>query len=245
MSKHIIFSLSDVKELEQGALKEGGQVVFLDSLLLDSLRKNLQDYEWYSADKDVLLVNAKGFKHSHFSVFLKVLESVKIKGSIWFYGRLLGQYPKTFRSRCCVINTSDLCQTDEGIMSYLEERNSGEYFSDMRKLRAYPLSVAFELIEAKNGFMELLRNLEVGTIRDFFVLCSHLPDSENVSYYKLLFYEWLQQGSFFSMKELKCCAFLREAPFMQVLSKNIELLTNKYLEKYLFPFIICYGLGYR
>jgi len=235
MAEHKIFVSASPFWLKKKARELDFRVQELETLDMEVVRGQVRDFEAFSGNHDVLIVDEHILKYKRVSILLKVLENPKVRGSIWFCGAELWDYPFTIRSRCFVMGMDESQMTEEVVIQFLEKKNAISYLEDVQCLRGYELSTSLRMAELKDEFMDLLRNVEVATPKDFAVLFPQLTNIEYISFFIRLFLEWRARNPLFSAKELGCCEFLRTNEFIQRFRQEEDW-------EHLFLFILCYKL---
>lgn len=235
MAEHKIFVSASPSWLRRKARELDFRVQELDTMDVSVLREQVQEFEAFSGKHDVLIAGGGVLKYNRVSTLLKVLENPRVRGSIWFCEAELWDYPFTIRSRCFVMGMDESQVTEEVVIQFLEEKNAISYLEDVQCLRGYELSTALRMAELKDEFMDLLRNVEVATPKDFAVLFPQLTNIEYISFFIRLFLEWRARNPLFSAKELGCCEFLRTNKFIQRFRQEEDW-------EHLFLFILCYKL---
>jgi len=221
----------------------GAEYYDCDISSIASIRKSVDVFGRTSSTKDVLMVDVSFFSFGNFVVFLKLLENVYVRGSVWFYGsRVFSAYPPTLRSRCAVIRrVFDI--KSEGVQEFLNEHlGAAQFEREFEYLSAYTLRFAWSMINAREKFLTFMYHLEHCSKDNFYTIFSPIDELDN-PFCVHLFYEWLKderENVLFSSKELRICQFLRGKKFGKVM--HLFMLDTRLLAEYLFPFLISYKM---
>ena len=187
---------------------------------------------------EVLLVDCNAFQYKDFSLFLKVLEDLTFRGSIWFYNAPITKYPTTVRSRCHIVRSTSRLEFIRGFL-----QDIGAYTQDnltaMIYLQRYPVCTAWAMLEDKSKFMSFIIELNQATPGNFYLTMKGLTEDKTKTWLYLL-YEWLAECSLFSETELELCHWMRTEKFKKVLDRL--LFEGGGTEKHIFEFLMVYGL---
>lgn len=225
MSHRILVSFTK-DEIDELAARERKKVSLFVSHGQDVLREGMQSFARFSGFNDILLVDAERIRSlGHFSVFLKALEDPKMKGEIWFYNAPLSDYPFTIVSRCKAEVKITIGLTDARLEKFLNEQeiNTPENVEGMKNLVGYPLDVAWNMLRAKEAFVEFMMLLD--STSNFLLFTAYLDKVKSEFIYLLA--EWLHENEIFGLSQLSLCPWLREDSAMFLLDRLSGARTEK------------------
>lgn len=237
---HKIFTSHTREQVEQVALESGLNVVLSVSDKQQILRDAVMSFQRFSPEDEVFLVNARGLSNQNLSVFLKVLEDPNLRGSIWFYGKHLSNYPFTIRSRCETVLFEGKDEKDR-VSDFLVNREvwAAKTHFEMCCLRGYTLDFAWEMLKKRDSFIEMLLMLD--STNDFALFASYLDKA--VYEYVFLFVEWIQSNEIFTPAQSEVCSWLREKNALRVF-KGLMPAVSIADVKHLFLSLLTYRLVY-
>lgn len=238
-----IYVGSDREEVEKACRDMGANPIVYDRSSFSASRTSVEQFVLYSFPDEVLIVDAGTFLERDFFVFLKVLESVTMRGRIWFFGRSLSLYPWTIKSRCEVI--VDSSKRMEKWKTWVEQTGLDEKLKKHFKyLTHYPFSIAERLILIRDPLRDFLVQLDSAGQNDFYTL--GLRIKEFGEDHVLLFMEWLDKSELFSNRELSMCGFFQTEHFRKVLYSFVFSVPYEGFifdtKKFFFHFLILYKM---